>query len=260
MSRELIGEVILNTDSLAVGYGKKAVVSDISFSVKRGEILVLIGPNGSGKSTVLKTITSQLKAVSGAVILEDTDIQEMKESEIAKKMAILMTERPKTERLTVEDIVSAGRYPYTGIMGILGEEDKAAVDKALDLVGLLNEKHRGFDEISDGQKQLAMLARAITQEPDIMILDEPTSFLDIKHKIKLLGILKELVRKNGMTVIMSLHELELARMCADHIICVGNNRIDRYGTADEIFGSPDYIAELYGVNTADLKMILNIWK
>jgi len=247
MRAEFPESIVLNTKDLSVGYGNDPIVPDISFSVNKGEILVLIGPNGAGKSTVLKTLTNQLKAVAGTVFIEGKDMQELKNSEIAAKMAVLMTERPRTERMTVEDIVSAGRYPYTGLMGILDENDRAVVERSLEMVGMLQEKNKDFNAISDGQKQLTMLARAIAQEPDIMILDEPTSFLDIRHKIKLLGILKKLVFEKNMAVIMSLHELELAHKCADHILCIGNGRVDRYGTAEEIFDSNGYIEELYGV-------------
>lgn len=246
-------EIILNTKDLCVGYGKKTVVPDINFEVKKGEILVLIGPNGAGKSTLLKTLIRQLKEISGAIILEGTDINDQNESDIAKKMAVLMTERPKTERLTIEDIVSAGRYPYTGMLGVLEDKDRKAVENALGIVGLLELKNRDYNEISDGQKQLVMLARAIAQEPEIMILDEPTSFLDIKHKLEMLVVLKRMVMEKNMAVIMSLHEYELARCCADHILCVGGGRIDRYGTPEEIFGDGDYINSLYGIDEKLLK-------
>lgn len=241
-------KIILNTKDLSVGYDKNVLISDINFSVNKGEILVLIGPNGAGKSTILKTITSQLKAISGVVVLDDKELNVMNEKEIAKKMSILMTKHPKTELMSVEDMVSTGRYPYTGRLGILSDNDKKIVSEVIEKVNLQDIKDKDFEKISDGQKQRVMLARAICQEPEILIMDEPTSFLDIHHKLELLSILKKMVRERNMAVILSLHELDLAQKCADNLLCIDGGRIDRYGSAEEIFEKGnDYIKHLYKV-------------
>lgn len=240
----------LQAKDLSVGYGKGVLIPEITFEVKPGEILVLIGPNGSGKSTILKTITRQLQAMGGEVMAASQNLLKMKEQDLAKKMALLLTDRPGAELMTIEDMVSTGRYPYTGRLGILSALDKEKVEEVLALVELSDEKEKLFDQISDGQKQRVMLARAICQEPEILVLDEPTSFLDMHHKLELLSILKMLVKERNIAVIMSLHELDLAQKIADHLLCITDGRVDRYGTPEEIFdltGKKNYIENLYGL-------------
>ncbi|MBQ9032299.1 MAG: ABC transporter ATP-binding protein [Parasporobacterium sp.] len=237
-------EYYIKTQNLSVGYDGKALIEEVNFSVKRGEVLTLIGPNGSGKSTILKTIVGQLKRIAGVVLLEGGDIRERTRNEIAKKMAILMTERLQPELMTCRDMVSTGRYPYTGHLGLLSEEDKKIVEDALRQVDGLEIAERPFTAISDGQRQRILLARALSQQPEIIILDEPTSFLDIRYKLELLSILKKMVREKNLAVIMSLHELDLAERVSDLVVCVNGDRIDKVGPPEEIFTS-DYIARLY---------------
>lgn len=235
-----------HTEKLSVGYDGKPLIKEIEIKLNRGEILTLIGPNGAGKSTILKSITRQLKAVGGAVYLEREMMQKMSDKEIARKLSIVMTERMNTELLTCEDIVSAGRYPYTGTLGILSPEDKQKVEEAMKTVHAWELRDRDFTAVSDGQRQRVLLARAICQEPEMIILDEPTSFLDIRHKLELLSILKEMVRKKNVAVIMSLHELDLAQKVSDIVMCVHGEYIEKYGTPEEIFTS-SYIHSLYGI-------------
>lgn len=234
------------TEKLTVGYDGIPLIREIEMQVRRGEILTLIGPNGGGKSTILKSITRQLKTIGGTVYLENEDLQKLSGKELSRKMAVVLTERMQSELMTCEDIVATGRYPYTGTLGILTEEDRAKVREAMELVHALDLCDRDFKAISDGQRQRIMLARAICQEPEIIILDEPTSYLDIRHKLELLSILKKLVAQSQVAVIMSLHELDLAQKVSDRVICVHGEYIDRYGTPEEVF-TPDYIQKLYGI-------------
>ena len=212
--------------------------------VQRGKIVTLIGPNGSGKSTILKTIVGQLSKISGTVLLEGAPMERCGQKEIAKRMAILMTERIHPELMTCYDVVSTGRYPYTGALGLLSKEDKKIVQEALALVQGQEIADRPFDAISDGQRQRILLARALCQQPEIIVLDEPTSYLDIRYKLELLTILKTMVREKNLAVLMSLHELDLAQRVSDTVVCVSGNRIDRMGPPEEIF-SNDYISRLY---------------
>ena len=145
-------------------------------------------------------------------------------------MAVVFTEKMKTELMTCEDVVSTGRYPYTGHFGILSKEDHDAVREAMELVHVTEIRHQDFTKISDGQRQRVMLARAICQEPEIIILDEPTSFLDVKYKLEFISVLQELQIKKGLTVIMSLHELELAKIVSDKILCIKEGYVERCGT------------------------------
>ena len=159
-------------------------------------------------------------------------------------MAILLTGRLDPELMTCRDMVSTGRYPYTGRLGLLSEEDKRIVQEALEQVDGTEIADRPFSDISDGQRQRILLARALCQQPEIIILDEPTSFLDIRYKLELLSILKRMVREKNLAVIMSLHELDLAERVSDMVVCVSGDRIDRVGPPSEIF-TTDYIAQLY---------------
>lgn len=234
----------LKTENLSVGYDGRALIRDVCLRVQRGKIVTLIGPNGSGKSTILKTIVGQLSKVSGTVLLEEKDMAQMRQNETARRMAILMTQRVHPELMTCFDVVSTGRYPYTGALGLLSREDKAIVLEAMALVNSEDLADRPFDAISDGQRQRILLARALCQQPEIIVLDEPTSYLDIRYKLELLTILKTMVREKNLAVLMSLHELDLAERVSDTVVCVSGDRIDRMGSPKEIFSS-DYIAKLH---------------
>ena len=234
----------LETKDLTVGYHGKPLIEDVALHVQRGKIVTLIGPNGSGKSTILKTIIGQLSKVSGTVFLDGKAMEARSRNEIARRMAILMTARMEPELMTCRDVVSSGRYPYTGRLGILQPEDQAIVERSLEQVGGMAFADRPFSAISDGQRQRILLARALCQEPEIIVLDEPTSFLDIRYKLELLTVLKRMVRENHLAVLLSLHELELAERISDTVVCVAGDRIDRIGPPEEIF-TRAYIAKLY---------------
>ena len=241
-----------HTDQLTVGYEGKPLIREINIQLNKGEILTLIGPNGAGKSTILKSITRQLATISGTVYLEQQQMARMSNKEVSRKLAVVLTERMRPELMTCEDIVATGRYPYTGTLGILSASDKEKVRAAMETVHAWDLKDRDFTAISDGQRQRILLARAICQEPEIIVLDEPTSFLDIRHKLELLTILKKMVLENQLTVIMSLHELDLAQKISDKVICVHGEYIEKYGTPEEIFTS-EYIRRLYGITKGSYK-------
>ena len=238
----------LHTEHMDVGYDGVPLLRDVEIGVRRGEILTLIGPNGSGKSTILKSMIRQLRLLSGVVVLDGQTMAAMKEGEIAKKMAILMTERLRAELMTGEDVVSTGRYPYTGRLGILTKADREKVLEAIALVHGEEFADRPFAQLSDGQRQRLLLARAICQEPEVIVLDEPTSFLDVKHKLELLEILKRLVRERNVAVVMSLHELDLAQKISDRVVSVTKDGVDRCDTPENIFQSA-YIEALYGMES-----------
>ena len=242
----MIEKPVFYTEDLAVGYRGKVLIGEINISVSRGKILTLIGPNGAGKSTILKTAAKQLDSISGAVYIDGNDISAVKGKILAKKISVLMTERIDPELMTCRNIVESGRYPYTGQMGILSAADHERVEEAMQITSVTEIGESYFNCVSDGQRQRVMLARAICQEPELLILDEPTSFLDLRHKLELLNILKKLVREKNIAVIMSLHELDMAQRISDFVICIKNNRVDRCGVPDEIFES-DYISALYEI-------------
>lgn len=235
-----------HTDRLTVGYDKKPLIRDIEIGIDRGQILTLIGPNGSGKSTILKSITKQLKALGGTVWIGGCPVEQMTERDLSRRASVVLTERLKTELMTCEDVVASGRYPYTGTLGILSAFDRSRVCEAMALVNVLDLKDRDFTRISDGQRQRVLLARAICQETEIIVLDEPTSFLDAHHALELLGLLRRLAKERNLAVIMSLHELGLAQKVSDQILCVKGEYLTHWGPPSEIF-RPELICGLYGL-------------
>lgn len=241
-----MAEYYFETRSLAVGYDGKPLIRDISIGIEKGEIITLIGPNGAGKSTILKSVTRQLKTIAGTVMIERDELKDISLKALATRMAVVLTERMKTELMTCRDVVATGRYPYTGRLGILTKEDEKHVSQALDAVNATEFAERDFATVSDGQRQRVLLARAICQEPEIIVLDEPTSFLDIRHKLELLSILRAMAKEKDITIIMSLHEIDLAQKISDKIVCVKGETIDRYGTPEEVFQEDD-IRALYNI-------------
>lgn len=237
----------IKTKDLSVGYQGKVLIRDINLDIKKGEIVTLIGPNGAGKSTILKSITRQLKLIGGEVYLDSDEIRKLSYKSMARKVAVMLTERMKPELMTCHDVVATGRYPYTGRLGVLSGEDENKVDEALMAVHAQELGIRNFLEISDGQRQRILLARAICQEPEVMILDEPTSYLDIRHKLELLEILRKMAKEKEITVIMSLHEIDLAQKISDKIICVKGDAISHFGAPETIFRE-DIIRELYEID------------
>ena len=241
-----MADYYFSTKKLCVGYDNKPLIKELEIALSKREILSLIGPNGAGKSTVLKSIAGQLKLLGGAVYLGKDMLAEMKGNELAQKMSVVFTQKVKAEMKSCRDVVATGRYPYTGWFGILSKEDEKIVDEVMELTHITDICEQDFDKISDGQKQRVMLARAICQEPEIVILDEPTSYLDIRYKLEFLSILQELRKKKGLTVIMSLHELELAKIVSDKILCLKGEYVERYGTPEEIFEA-DFIEQLFDI-------------
>ncbi len=239
----------LTAHSLAAGYRIRkqirVIIDGAELEVKSGEVVALIGPNGSGKTTLLKTLANRLAPLGGTVCLDSRDISSMTQRDTASHLAILTTERISPALATAADIVEAGRYPYTDMLGRITAKDREAVMKALATVHAEELADMPFDTLSDGQRQRVMLARAVAQEPDVMILDEPASYLDIHHKLEILAILRGLAAK-GMAVIMSVHETDLAMKAADRLICVKDGHIAAQGTPAEI-SSSDFIPLLYDI-------------
>lgn len=235
----------LHTQDLSVGYNRKTLIGGIELDLRRGEIMTLIGPNGAGKSTILKSLIRQLPLTGGAVYLDEQDMAALGERDVARKLSVLMTARIRSELMTCFDVAATGRYPYTGRLGILSQEDREKTARSLELVHAADLADRDFSQTSDGQRQRVLLARALNQEPEVLVLDEPTSFLDIRHKLELLAILKDMVRSRNLAVVMSLHELDLAQKISDWVVCVHGDSIARQGPPEEIFTS-EYITELYG--------------
>ena len=241
------------THDLAVGYGAP-LLRDIALHAERGKILALIGPNGAGKSTVLKTLAGQLAAQGGAVLLDGQNLTTYTPNARARKLALMLPHTARTELTTCFEVAAAGRYPYTGRLGILTDADRQQVRDALRLVQANALADRDFTKISDGQRQRVLLARAVCQQPKILLLDEPTSFLDVKGKAELLEILRTLAREKNVAVIVTLHELELAQKLADAVVCVAPTGVSGVLTPKEAFAEEN-IRTLFGLSAEQYAML-----
>ena len=242
-------EFLCETQDLAIGYGKTSLASGIALGANPGQILVLVGPNGAGKSTLLKTLAGQLAPLGGTVLLDGQDLTAYTGTARAQKLALMLPHTRRTELTTCFEFAAAGRIPYTGRLGILSDADRQAVQDALEIAGAAHLADRDFNCISDGQRQRVLLARAICQQPKVLLLDEPTSFLDIKGKIELLTILQKLAHEQGLAVIVSLHELDMAQKIADAVVCVFPDHVSGVLTPDAAF-APDNIRALYALSEA----------
>lgn len=241
-------EYYFKTEKLNVGYHGIPLIEEIEFGIHKGEILTLIGPNGAGKSTILKSIARQLEPLGGAVYMEKRDLAGFSRQQLSQSMSVVLTDKIRTELMTCEDVIETGRYPYTGRFGVLSREDHRAVEEAMELVCVTELRDQDFSKISDGQRQRVMLAKGLCQEPDIIVLDEPTSYLDVKYKLEFLSILQELRKQKNITVIMSLHELDLAERVSDKILCINGKYVERFGTPEEIF-KEGYISKLFCITS-----------
>ena len=237
---------VLMAERLSAGYRGMPVLEDLSFTARPGELTVLIGPNGAGKSTVLKTLSGTLAPIRGSVRLDGRDLAGIPQRELARHLAAMLTYRPEPELMTCRELVAAGRYPYTGRLGILSRQDRAAVEKAMAEVGVSELRDREFTRLSDGQRQRVLLARALCQEPEVLLLDEPTGYLDLRHKLEFLQLLRSLARQEHLCVVLSLHDLDLAQKFADQVLALKDGQVDRSGPPEQVF-APGYVEALYGI-------------
>ncbi|TEB10403.1 ABC transporter ATP-binding protein [Pelotomaculum propionicicum] len=246
---------VLQAKELAVGYDSRTVVGGINLEALKGQFICLLGPNGSGKSTILRCLAGLLAPLQGSVFLKGNLLYRMEPKELSRTMAVVLTERLSPGLITVFDVAAMGRYPYTDFFGRLSGEDIQKTWEALCLVNAHDLAERYFDELSDGEKQKVLLARALVQEPEVIILDEPTSHLDVKHRLEVMKILRQLTKEKGITVILSLHEIDLALKSCETALLVKNGRILTYGAPEEIL-SEEMVAELYDIESANFSNYL----
>ncbi len=239
---------MMRVRDLSAGY-EDVVISGVSFEVVEGEVLGVIGPNGSGKSTLLKTLARLLEPKGGAVYLNGRSIEDFSGRELAKVLAVTTTERGDVGYLTGFEVVSLGRYPYTDAFGRLGEEDVEMVMECLRLVNGEDLANKPFYEMSDGEKQKVMIARALAQEPKVLLLDEPTSFLDAKHKIEIPLIIRRIAVERGVAVIMTTHDIELALRICDRMAMVKDGRLVAVKDVEDV--GEDDLKALYGIGCFD---------
>jgi cobalamin transport system ATP-binding protein len=216
-----IKKSILNTIDLSIGYtsGKhQAIIAkNLNISLLKGELVCLLGKNGIGKSTLLRTLTKVQPKLSGNIFLKNELLENVSHNELAKNISLVLTEKIPSGNLTVYELIALGRQPYTNWLGNLTEEDKMKIDHAIEQTGLKGLVEERCDELSDGQLQRVMICRALAQDTDIIILDEPTAHLDIQHKIETFKLLQQLARQLGKTILISTHEVQLAIQLATYL-------------------------------------------
>ena len=213
---------IIQTKNLSIGYTTKSetitISENINLSLEKGKLIALIGENGIGKSTLLKTLTGLIPPLKGEVTLLNKSLKNFKPLDLAQELSIVLTEKLPPSNLTVYEIIALGRQPYTNWLGTLSNEDKIKIDEAIALTEIQHLIHKKHDEISDGQLQIALIARALAQDTSIIILDEPTTHLDLVHKATLLKLLLKLTHETGKTILYSTHDIDLAIQMTDEMI------------------------------------------
>ena len=243
------GESILHSEGLSVGY-RAPVLREVNLDFGSGQFIALLGPNGAGKTTLLRTLSRHLKPLAGQIEVLGRDLDTLSALELARLVAVCLTDNAKPPLLSVDEFVALGRYPHTGMMGRLSLHDAEIVERSLAAVTASGLSGRLVEQLSDGERQKVVLARALAQEPKLMLLDEPTAHLDLKHRIEVMGILRSLCRSHGLTVLASLHDIDVAAKVSDRVLLVQNGGIRDYGLPETVLTS-ETVAELYGFGDAD---------
>lgn len=223
----------ITTNRLTVGYRGHRVVEDISLSLPCGRLVCLLGPNGAGKSTLLRTLCGFQPPIAGTVTISGSDITTMSAAEVARLVSVVLTDRPLTPSLTAREMVGMGRAPYTGFWGRLSDDDRRLVSEAMQTVGIDSLATRRMGQLSDGERQKVMIAKALAQHTPVIVLDEPTAFLDYPSKVAVMKTLARLAHDEGKTILMSTHDLELAAQLGDELMEIENKHIRKI-TADEV--------------------------
>lgn len=228
----------------STGYGTRQLLADVNATFPDGKLTAVIGRNGSGKSTMLRAIAGLNRCYSGAILLDGRDIRQMRPQDMARSIAFVNTERTRIAALRCEDVVATGRAPYTNWIGRLQEVDREIVEASLRAVGMESYARRSMDTMSDGECQRVMIARALAQDTPAIILDEPTSFLDMPNRYELVALLRRLAHEQGKCVVFSTHELDIAMLLCDTIALFDSPQLRVLPTAE--MRSSGYIERLFG--------------
>ena len=239
----------LTGEELVLEYhsSEEPVIDGESLTATAGDVTALVGPNGSGKSTLLKGLANQLSPVEGAVALDGSDIQRLGTKELARKLGLLSQESTSPDSITVEDLVYHGRYPHRGFFDHVDDEDRAAVDRAVDLAGCDHLREREVGSLSGGQKQLAWIAMVLAQETDVLLLDEPTTFLDLHHQLEVIEIVETLRDESEITVVLVLHDIEQAARLADRMVVLEDGSIRARGDPEAVL-TEELLAEVFRID------------
>ncbi len=232
-------KAILTARDLSIGYKSgrrppRVVASEIDVTLDHGEFVCLLGPNGAGKSTLMRTLAGMQAPLNGRVHIAGRDIAEMSATEVAQLLSVVLTDRVSAGAMTVRDLVGLGRYPHTDWIGRFTPEDQGAVSWAIDSAGAADLEYRNVAELSDGERQRVMIARALAQQPDLMILDEPTAFLDLPRRVEIMALLRNLAHTTRKAIFLSTHDLDLALRCADRIYLLPSEGVMQTGAPEDL--------------------------
>jgi len=241
---------LIDACDIAIGYGKNTIAENLNFQLNKGELTALLGRNGVGKSTLIRTLTGELAPVRGYVEVNGENVAGFSRRKLAKKIAIVTTERLQAGALKVREIVALGRQPYTGMFGKLNGEDEEIVLRSMTSTGIAAKANSYFSELSDGEKQKVMLARTIAQDTEIIVLDEPFSFLDVASRIEILTLLKRLAHEKGKGVLFSSHDVSQALRMSDRIALFTHDRKLKYGSSAEVIDN-GMISELFKIESVE---------
>ncbi|MDC0254586.1 ABC transporter ATP-binding protein [Bacteriovoracales bacterium] len=232
--------ILFQVKNLSVGYFENIIAKDISFNLFPGEIVSLMGPNGSGKSTLLKTLSGLLPLIKGDILLLGKNIKSYSKKDLSKMISLVLTERPPLQYLSVKEVIALGRYPHTSFWGTLKKEDSDYIDDTISLLKLDSLKDRFFEELSDGQKQKVLIARAVVQDTPLIFLDEPTSFLDIPGKIEFFHFLKIFSKQKKKTIIFSSHDWELCLKYSHTLLFFEKGKSVKMATPEDFLLSKEH--------------------
>jgi ABC-type cobalamin/Fe3+-siderophores transport system ATPase subunit len=237
----------LRADRLVVSYGSRQVLPGVDLSLPDGRITAIVGPNGCGKSTLLRAFARVLAPGAGAVLLDGEPIHRMPTRRVAQQVGLLPQSNVVPEQLSVEELVARGRYPHRGAFGRWTGHDQAVVDDAMEATGTTEFRSRLVDELSGGQRQRAWIAMVLAQETPVLLLDEPTTYLDLAHRLEVLRLLRTLNVGRGVTVAMVLHDLDEASRYADHLVAMRDGRLVAQGPPTEVV-TPELVHDVFGVH------------
>ncbi len=233
-------ESVLEISKLSIGYDKKPILEDLNLKAFKGEILFVMGSNGSGKSTLLKTLSNLIPPLSGSVSLSGRKLKDFSSLGFAKEISILLTERPNLSSMKVKEVLALGRFPYTSFWGSLGLKDENIINEVIELLKIQNLINKNYDTLSDGQKQKVLLGRTLTQDTPLIILDEPTSFLDIPRKIEFLENLKFLAKEKNKMIILSSHDWDFALKASHSLLFIGKDGKYKKGFPEDFYFNKDF--------------------
>lgn len=236
----------LSAKEVVAGYDKRVIINGIDISIPANKISVIIGGNGCGKSTLLKTFSRLLKPESGNIVLDGKEIDTYPSKILAQTLGLLPQSPVTPEGITVFDLVCRGRFPYRTIMKGMNKDDFEAASEAMEIMGITELANRNVDELSGGQRQRVWIALALAQQTDILLLDEPTTFLDIAYQVEILDLLTELNRKRGITIAMVLHDINLSARYADYLFALRDGKLIVQGTPEDVI-SPKLIKDIFGL-------------